>query len=126
MKKLKFTKKINQLLQIRKTTLHLFFGTLPLHAVAKLLVDPHQVTATRLEFLDDLEDQVHSRLQVLLHRLPLRTPFLKLDTEPIIRQSFHVRVDVSQDGFVTACGRHDALKDQYKTASDEPAPSRPL
>ena len=83
-KKLKTTKKFHQLLQIFDTALHLFFGPLPLNTITVGLVDPHQRPPTRLQFLDHLDNEVHSILHIRSPACFLGASLLKLHAQPLI------------------------------------------
>ena len=67
-KKLKFIEILNQLVQVNESTLHLLLRSLSLHTVAVDLVDSDQRTAAPLQFLNDLQNQVHSLTELVPSR----------------------------------------------------------
>ena len=106
-KKLKFIKIFNQLVQVNESTLHLLFCSLSLHTVAVDLVDLDQRTATPLQFLNDLQDKVHSFFPGFFKQRFLAHPSLRLNSFPVVAQFLQVIVNLFQDRLITASDRHD-------------------
>ena len=107
-KKLKFIEIFNQSVHVNEFALHLIFRPLPLHAVAVHLVHSDQRAATCLQLFDDLQNQVHSLLHLLLERLLFAHPFLRLNPLPLIAQGLQPLVNLLEDRVETASDRHDA------------------
>ena len=93
-KKLKFIELLIQLVQVNESTFHLIFCSLPHHTVAVHLVHPYQRTATRLQLLDDFQDQVHSFLHGFFKLLPSTHSFLKVNPFPLIAQGLQPIVNL--------------------------------
>ena len=106
-KKLKFMEIFNQLVQVNESTLHLPLRSLSLHTIAVDLVHPDQRTTTRLQLLDDLQDQVHPFFHGFFKPLPFTHLFLKVDPFPLIVQGLQPVVNLPQNRVVTASDRHD-------------------
>ena len=98
---------LNQLVQVNESTLHLLLRSLSLHTIAVDLVHPDQRTATRLQLLDDLQDQVHPFFHSFFKPLPFTHSFLKVDPFPLIVQGLQPIVNLLQNRFVTASDWHD-------------------
>ena len=123
---LKFTKIIHQFLQIHQPTLHLLLGPLSLDTIAMALVNSDQETPTRLEFTNDLENQVHSSFHGILGALLFQPSSLRLHAFLVIAQTLHLIVHLFQNRFVTPRSRNRDAQDQFKTASNEHTPPSPL
>ena len=105
-KKLKFIEIFS--LSTSKSLLSISSLALSRHTVAVHPVHPDQRTATRLQLLDDLRDQVHPLLHFFFKRLPFTHPFLRLNPLPLIAQGLQPLVNLLEDRVETASDRHDA------------------
>ena len=98
---------LNQLVHVNEFLLHLVLRSLPRHAVAVDLIHTDQRTATRLQLLDDLQDQVHTFFHSFFKCFPFTHSLLKVDPFPLIVQGLQPVVNLPQNRVVTASDRHD-------------------